>query len=286
MKKGKVTMKRFKKLLATILVGGCMLTMSACTPGGDAYTGYSNAYKKMSETGSLNVLFNLKVDDGTQTMSSTGNMKMNSKNEVYYEMTINGKSIVQYVQNGQVHTIVDGTEQVSSTSNTDKGTDKANMEGGEGAPNEKTDNTGFNSAKFLEEFSGILEAGKIKEMGVMDPISSKYISKITSSESGSDTVYTMTFPDEFLRILLNNMVKEQVQTSGGTLSFDSLKDFQCIAKENSNGYLYSIEYKGYTTVTVPGDYTSSGSSETFDLHIDLVMEMQNPGTAVEVVIPQ
>lgn len=263
-----------------------MLTMSACTPGGDAYTGYSNAYKKMSETGSLNVLFNLKVDDGTQTMSSTGNMKMNSKNEVYYEMTINGKSIVQYVQNGQVHTIVDGTEQVSSTSNTDKGTDKANMEGGEGAPNEKTDNTGFNSAKFLEEFSGILEAGKIKEMGVMDPISSKYISKITSSESGSDTVYTMTFPDEFLRILLNNMVKEQVQTSGGTLSFDSLKDFQCIAKENSNGYLYSIEYKGYTTVTVPGDYTSSGSSETFDLHIDLVMEMQNPGTAVEVVIPQ
>lgn len=278
-------MKKFKKLCAMILVGGCLMSMSACG-GGDAYSGYNSAYKKMSETGSLNVLFSLEVDDGTQTMSSTGNMKMNSQNEVYYEMTINGKDIMQYVQNGEVHTFVDGEEQIASTNNTNQGPERANPEGGQGEPNEKTDSTGFNSEKFLEEFSSILEAGKIKEMGVMDPISKNYISKITSSESGSDTIYTMTFPDEFLRVLLNKMVKEQVQTSGGTLSFDSLKDFECIAKENSSGYLYSIEYKGYTTVTVPGDYTNSGSEESFDLYIDLVMEIQNPGTAVEVVIPE
>lgn len=278
-------MKKLKKLCAMILVGGCLMFVSACG-GSDAYSGYSNAYKKMSETGSLNVLFSLEVDDGTQSMSSTGNMKMNAQNEVYYEMTINGKDIMQYVQNGEVHTFVDGQEQITSTSNTDRGADRGNPEGGQGEPNEKTDNTGFNSAKFLEEFSGILEAGKIKEMGVMDPISKNYISKITSSESGSDTVYTMTFPEEFLKVLLNKMVKEQMQSSGGTLSFDSLKDFECIAKENGSGYLYSIEYKGYTTVTVPGDYTNSGEAETFDLHIDLVMEIQNPGTAVEVVIPE
>lgn len=278
-------MKKFKKLCAMILVGGCLMSMSACG-GGDAYSGYNSAYKKMSETGSLNVLFSLKVDDGSQSMSSTGNMKMNSKNEVYYEMTINGKDIMQYVQNGEVHTFVDGQEQVSSTSNTNQGAERANPEGGQGEPNEKTDNTGFNSAKFLEEFSGILEAGKIKEMGVMDPIPKNYISKITSSQSGSDTVYTMTFPEEFLKTLLNKMVKEQMQSSGDALSFDTLKDFECIAKENSKGYLYSIEYKGYTTVTVPGDYTNSGSEETFDLHIDLVMEIQNPGTAVDVVIPE
>lgn len=278
-------MKKFKKLCAMILVGGCLMSMSACG-GSDAYSGYNSAYKKMSETGSLNVLFSLKVDDGSQSMSSTGNMKMNSKNEVYYEMTINGKDIMQYVQNGEVHTFVDGQEQVSSTSNTNQGADRANPEGGQGEPNEKTDNTGFNSAKFLEEFSGILEAGKIKEMGVMDPIPKNYISKITSSQSGSDTVYTMTFPEEFLKTLLNKMVKEQMQSSGDALSFDTLKDFECIAKENSKGYLYSIEYKGYTTVTVPGDYTNSGSEETFDLHIDLVMEIQNPGTAVDVVIPE
>lgn len=284
-KKGHVVMKKFKKLCAMILVGGCLISMSACG-GGDAYSGYNSAYRKMSETGSLNVLFSLEVDDGTQSMSSTGNMKMNAQNEVYYEMTINGKDIMQYVQDGEVHTFVDGQEQVTSTSNTDRGVDRANPEGGQGEPNEKTDNTGFNSAKFLEEFSGILEAGKIKEMGVMDPISKNYISKITSSQSGSDTVYTMTFPEEFLKVLLNKMVKEQMQSSGGTLSFDSLKDFECIAKENSSGYLYSIEYKGYTTVTVPGDYTNSGEAETFDLHIDLVMEIQNPGTAVEVVIPE
>lgn len=276
-------MKKFKKICAMVLVGGCLLSMSACGSS-SAYSGYSSAYQKMSQTGSLNVLFTLKVDDGSQTVNSTGNMKMNSNNEVYYEMKINGKEIVQYVQNGEVHTIVDGTEQTASTNDKNQGTERANLEGGDSS--EKTDGSGFNSGKFLEEFSGILEAGKIKEMGVMDPIPNNYISKITSSESGSDTVYTMTFPDEFLRTMLNAMVKEQVQGSSGTLSFDSLKDFECIAKENKDGYLYSIEYKGYTTVTVPGDYTTSGSEETFDLHIDLIMEIQNPGTAVDVVIPQ
>lgn len=278
-------MKRFKKICAMILVGGCLLTMSACG-GNDAYSGYSSAYQKMSQTGSLNVVFDLSLNDGSQTMRSTGNMKMNSSNEVYYEMEINGNEIVQYVQNGQVHTFVDGMEQVSSTSNTNQGTERGNADGGQGQPNEKTDSTGFNSQRFLEEFSGILEAGKIKEMGVLDPIPQNYISSITSSQSGSDTVYTMTFPSQFLKTLLNAMIKEQVQTSGETLSFDELKDFECIAKENSDGYLYAIEYKGYTTVTVPGEYTNSGNEETFDLYIDLKMEIQNPGTAVEVVIPQ
>lgn len=278
-------MKKLSKICATILMGGCLLALSGCA-GGDAYGGYSAAYKKMSEPGSLNVMFDLSVNDGSQTVTSNGNMKMNSDNEVYYEMKINGKEIMQYVQNGEVHTFVDGTEQVASTDNKDQGAEKANPDGGEGQPNEKTDNTGFNSEKFLEEFSGILEAGKIKEMGVLDPIPKNYISKISSSESGSDKVYTMTFPDEFLVKLLNAMVKEQVETSGATLSFDTLKDFECIAKENSDGYLYAIEYKGYTTVTVPGEYMSSGEDENFDLHIDLQMEIQNPGTAVEVVIPQ
>ena len=262
------------------------MTMGACSSDSDAYSAYSSAYQKMSQTGSLNVVFNLSVKDDSQTMKSTGNMKMNSKNEVYYEMTINGKEIMQYVRNGEVHTFVDGTEQVASTNNTKQGTERADIGGGEGQDSEKTAGSGFNSEKFLEEFSGMLEAGKIKEMGVLDPIPKNYVKNITSEKSGSDTVYTMTFPEQFLKTLLNAMIKEQVQTSGETISFDSLKDFECIAKENSKGYLYAIEYKGYTTVTVPGGYTTSGSAESFDLYIDLEMEIQNPGTAVEVVIPQ
>lgn len=277
-------MKKFSKICAMILVGASVLGLTACGSSSD-YSAYSKAYEKMSETGSLNVKFDLSVNDGSSTVNSTGNMKMNASNEVYYEMTINGTQIVQYVQNGEVHTIVNGTEQTASISNTNEGVERPNPDGGDNQATEKTEGSSFNSAKFLEEFSGILEAGKIKEMGVLDPIPQNYIKSITSSTSGSDTVYTMTFPEEFLKILLNKMVKEQVQTSGGTLSFDELKDFKCIAKENKDGYLYVIEYTGYTTVTVPGEYTSSGSQETFDLHIDLKMEIQNPGTAVEVVIP-
>lgn len=277
-------MKALRKLCTIGIAGVCVLTLGACG-GKSAYSDYSSAYKKMSEPGSLDVKFALAVDDGSQTVNSSGDMKMNSSNEVYYEMTINGKDIVQYVKDGQVHTIVDGDEQLASTNDKDKGVQKPDADNA-GESNEKTDSTGFNSEKFLEEFSGMLEAGKIKEMGVLDPIPQKYISEITSSKSGSDTVYTMTFPDEFLKTLLNAMISEQTEDSGTALSFDALKDFECVAKENSDGYLYAIEYKGYTTVTVPAEYVTSGSDETFDLNIDLNMEIQNPGTAVEVVIPE
>lgn len=274
-------MKKFRKACAIILAGASLLALTGCGSN-QAYSAYSDAYKKMSQTGSLNVEFDLTVKDDSDTMHSTGNMKMNAQNEVYYEMEINGREIVQYVQNGEIHTFVDGEEQTASINNTDQGVERGNPDGS----NEKENSTGFNSTRFLEEFSGMLEAGKIKEMGVLDPIPQNYVKEISSSTSGSDTVYTMTFPEEFLTTLLNKMIKEQTQTSGDTLSFDGLKDFECIATANSDGYLYMIEYRGYTTVTVPASYTGSGSEETFDLHIDLQMEIVDPGTAVEVVIPQ
>lgn len=278
-------MKSLKKITAVCLVLAVLCALTACG-GSDAYSSYSEAYKKTASVGSLNVEFELTVENEDTSIESTGNMKMNSDNEVYYEMVINGKQIMQYIQDGQVHTFVDGTEQVSSTDNKDSGTERANPEGGEGQSNEKTDGTGFNTEKFLEEFSGILEAGKIKEMGVLDPIPSKYIKEITAKESDSKTTYTITFPDEFLEALLDVMIDEQLGSSSTTIDFSNLKDFKCICKENSKGYLYFIEYKGYTTVTVPGDLMEDGKEESFDLYIDLEMEIQNPGKAVDVVIPE
>lgn len=283
-----MTVKILKNIFVLALALTMALACAACGGTGDAYTGYSEAYKKTSSVGSLNVKFELTVDNGDESMQSGGNMKMNSSNEVYYEMAINGKEILQYVQNGEIHTFIDGTEQVSSTDKTDQGPERADPnsggpEGGEGQANEKTDSTSFDTEKFMEEFSGMLEAGKIKEMGVLDPIPSRYVKNITAEKSGNDTVYTMTFPEDFLKRLLNTMTKEQLE--GDYLSFDSLKDFSCISKANSDGYIYFIQYKGYTTVTVTGDLMSSGEDETFDLNIDLQMTIQEPGTPVEVEIP-
>lgn len=276
-------MKNLKKIFVLALALVMALVCSACGGNSGAYSGYSEAYKKTSSVGSMNVVFELSVDNGEESMQSGGNMKMNSSNEVYYEMVVNGKEILQYVQNGKIHTFIDGTEQISSTDKTDAGPERADPNGGEGQNNEKTGSSSFDMEKFMEEFSGMLEAGKIKEMGVLDPIPSRYIKNITSEKSGNDTVYTMTFPEEFLKKLLNTMAKEQLE--GDYLSFDTLKDFSCVSKANSDGYIYFIQYKGYTTVTVTGDLMTSGEDETFNLNIDLQMTIQNPGTPVAVEIP-
>ncbi len=279
-----MNMKRINKILALTLALVMMtLCLTACG-GGDSYTDYTNAYKKTASPGSLNVEFELAVTADGQDMESTGNMKMDKNNNLYYEMVINGKEITQYVTNGEIHTFVDGRETVASTDNKDAGSERGNPEGGENDPNEKKDGTAFNTDKFLEEFSGMLEAGKIKEMGVLDPIPSRYIKEITSKADGNEVVYTMTFPDEFLEVLLDSMTSEQTTDDGG-ISFSNLKDFTCVAKQNSDGYLYFIEYSGFTTVTVPGAYMEDGQEHSFDLDIDLEMTMVNPGTAVTVEIP-
>ncbi len=275
-----------KKHTRIIAAAGVILMLNLASCGGkNAYGEYNEAYKKTASVGSLNVEFDLSVDKGDETVESEGNMKMNNAGDVYYEMKINGKDILQYVQNGEVHTFVDGEEQVTSTEDKNNGTQKADPNGGEGQPNAKEDGTAFESEKFLEEFSGMLEAGKIKEMGILDPIPSKYIRSIEKTVDGSDTVYTMTFPDEFLQRLLDAMIDEQVSSDGG-LTFSNLKDFTCITKANSDGFMNYIEYKGYTTVTVPAKYMTSGEDEVFDLHIELSVNIINPGVAAEVVIPE
>ncbi len=276
-------MKRNTKTIISVMLLGTLL-MAGCG-GKDAYTDYNNAYKKTASPGSLNVEFSLTVDSGDGDMDSSGNMKMNNKGEVYYEMEINGKEIMQYVEGGQVHTFVDGQEQITFTSDKNKGAQKADPDGGQGRPNEKTDGTSFNTEKFMEEFSGFLEAGKIKEMGVLDPIPSKYIKEITVTEQSGKKIYTMIFPDEFLQILLNAMIAEQVGDNSNGVQFSNLKDFTCVSKENTDGYLNYIQYKGYTTVTVPADYMADGKEKSFDLSIDLEMDIVNPGTAVDVIIP-
>ena len=165
---------------------------------------------------------------------------------------------------------------VTSTDD-DKGAEKADPDENE----EKTEGTSFNTEKFLEEISGMLEAGKIKEMGVLDPIPSKYIKEITEK----DGVYTITFPDEFLNTFLDIIVAEQIDLDGTGIEFSKLKNFKCISKENSDGYLNSIQYKGTTTVTVPADLMESGKEETFELDINLKIKIKNPGKAVDVEIP-
>lgn len=273
-----------KKAICICVCLVMIFSLAACGKS-DAYSSYSKAFSKTAEPKSLHILFDLALDDGSETVTSTGDMKVNANNEVYYEMTLNGKDIVQYVKNGTIHTLVDGKEQTSTTDNKDSGTERANPEGGKGKANEKTDNSGFNVEKFLEEFSGMLEAGKIKQTGVLDPIPSRYIKEIKTEKSGSNTLYTMTFPDEFLSALLKVLTEEQTKSTGMALEFSKLKDFVCVSRENSSGYLDAIEYKGYTTVKVPAELMDSGKEESFDLHIDLNMEIQNPGSAVEVVIP-
>ena len=278
-------MKMMKRLAALGMAGLMTMVLTGFGIGGDAYSSYSDAFRKTAEPGSLHVLFTLDLDDGETAVTSTGDMKVNASNEVNYAMEINGHEILQYIKDGQIRTIIDDQEMISSTDQKDQGVERGNPDGDKEAANEKTDGTAFVAERFLEEFSGMLEAGKIKQLGVLDPIDSRYIRDMEVEEDESGTYYTMTFPDEFLQALLDILTQEQQDAAETAIVFSDLQDFTCISRENSDGYLDQIEYSGFTTVTVPAELTEDGEELSFDLDIDLTIDIQDPGTAVEVEIP-
>ncbi len=277
---------KMMRRLAALGLGGLMVTvLSGFAIGGDAYSSYSEAFRKTAGTGSLHVLFTLDLDDGETEVTSTGDMKVNASNEVNYAMEINGHEILQYIKDGQIRTIIDDKEMIASTDQKDQGVERGNPDGDKDAANEKADGTAFVAERFLEEFSGMLEAGKIKQLGVLDPIDSRYIKDMEVEKEDDGTYYTMTFPKEFTQIILDIITSEQKDAAGTAIVFSDLQDFSVVSRENSDGYLDQIEYSGYTTVTVPADLTEDGEEMSFDLDIDLTIDIQDPGTEVKVEIP-
>lgn len=272
-------MKKIKVVLAISLAIIIAMSLSAC---GGPYSQYSAAYNKTSQNKSMNAQFSLKLTVDGEDTNSTGNFKMNSAGDIYYEMKLNGKDIVQYKDKDTIHTLVDGND--SSFNINDKKDNKKYDVDNEGKGNEKDNNSNFDQNKFLDEFSGMLEIGKIKELGILDPIPNKYIRSIKSTEYNGGNKYEMTFPDEFLEKLLNTIVAEQ-SSGSSPLSFSSFKDFSYLVTENADGFMDGMEYKGYTTVTVPGKLMTDGNEKNFDLYIDLIVNIVDPGSDVTFTLP-
>lgn len=277
MKKRRMEAVVLSVAMAIGVLGGC--------GGSGAYSGYESAYQRMTAGGGLETDFTLSLEgDGTQ-MKSTGNMKLKNEDnttKLYYEMQVGDKRIVQFSDGSAIYTD-DGTNKTkfSITGGGQKPEKAENESGGR----EKEEASEFNTQAFIQEFSGLLEAGKIKELGILDQIPEKYVKNTSSEKQGDNTVYTLTFTEALVKNFLNVLVRDQVKDSDNALTFGDLKDFVYTATANRDGVLCGIAYAGTVSVTVPAALMTSGEAKTFELTIDLALDIVNPGSPVELTLP-
>lgn len=273
-----------KKTLTVILSSVCAAAMLFGCSDQSAYDNYSKAYQAMAAPASMDADFTLELDTDTEDVTANGNMKLDlNANNLYFTMDLNGTQATQYLKDGILYTDINGQKTVMDTRSQNKEV-PSRIEGNEETGAGRTEGTSFDLNSFLDELATMLEATKIKEMGLLDPIPQNVISEITQSDddNGGKT-YEIELSSTMIKKIFNTMIAEQVSDEAYSLSFSDLKDFECTMHENSAGVLDAMTYGGNTVVTVPAAL-NNGTEMDIPMEITIDISLNNPGTAV--VIPE
>lgn len=265
--------KRILKMAAILTLTVSMLT--AC--GGSGYDTYASAYKKVTANGGMDADFDVSLKmDGT-TKKGSGNFKLDTSdgnNILYYEMDVDGSKVTQFSDGSYIYTDAGGNKTKYSMNAKPSGS--ANSEAAQ-----KEASQSFSTEAFLSEFASFLEAGKIKELGLLSPIEKAAVTK-TSEKDG---VYTLSFSDSLVKKYLNTMISNETQASGGdTLTIDKLTDFKYKATVKKD-IVTNVEYSGTIAVKVPASLMESGKEADYDLDFTIQIKFVNPGDAVSINIP-
>lgn len=265
--------KKLTKWIAVMAAAGLMLT--AC--GADAYASYAAAYNKVSENGGIDANIDMTVTmDGTTTQSK-GSFKLDTSGDnsiLYYEMTVGGSKVTQFSDGKYLYTDSDSGKTKYALDAKPSGGDRQKSDRKDAAPS-------FDASAFLSEFSSCLEAGKIKEMGLLSPIQKAAVTNI----SEKDGVYTLEFSDSVVKKYLNTLIANETQKSDGdTLRIDEMKGFsyKAVAKDS---VVTEVTYSGTIIVNVPASLMSSGSDQSYDMDFTIRVSYVNPGAAVSVTLP-
>ena len=273
MKKKSLLKKCIACAAASILA---VLSLTACG-GSDAYNGYAAAYNKVTAAGGMDAKFDVNLSMDSEDMSSEGEFKLDtsgSNNILYYEMATGDNDIVQFSDGEYIYTDMNDIKTKYKL-----GTKPS---GGNAEVDEAKESSGsFDTTAFLSEFSSFLEAGKIKELGLLSPIEKAAVSSITKD---GDT-YKLTFSDALVKKYLNTLVQNETgRDADDTIQIDELKDFTYEATEK-DGMITDLTYKGTLTVNVPGSLMEDGNDATYDLDMDIDISFVDPGQSVSVDLP-
>lgn len=272
-------MKKKTMVRCTAVFTISFLLITGCGGGKGGYDDYASAYKKVTANGGMDADFDVSLAmDGT-TVETSGNFKLDTSdgnNILYYEMEVNGADIVQFSDGKYLYTESDGHKtKYSLDSKPSASSDRREAE------QKNSSDATFDTEEFLNEFSSFLEAGKIKELGLLSPIEKAAVTNI--SEAGG--IYTLTFSDNLVKKYLNIMIKNETQSSGGeTLTIDELNNFTYKATVK-DGMVTGTEYSGTIEVEVPGSLMASGDAESYDLDFVIKITFVNPGDTVSITLP-
>ncbi|MBR6187271.1 MAG: hypothetical protein IKQ41_13560 [Clostridia bacterium] len=263
-----------KTLSLLALAVMCVFILSAC--GSDPYAEYAAAYNKVTANGGMDADLKAALTMDGKTTNCSGNFKVDTKSNImYYEMSTDDQVVTQYSDGSYLYTDQDGHKTKYSLNAKPAQNTAQDKQG-------KKDESGatFNTSEFLKEFSSFLEAGKIKELGLLSPIDK---AAVTKTIKNGDT-YTLEIADSLVKKYLNTMSANESGGKDKAIQIDKLTNFKYSATV-SNGIVTKVSYSGNVAVTVPANLMASGEAAAYDLVFSVDVSFNNPGSAVTVTLP-
>lgn len=271
-KRGNGLCRAFALVTAFML---CVGLLTACG-GSGGYDDYAAAYNRVTANGGMDADLSATLKmDGTTTRCS-GNFKVDTQSNIlYYQMTSGNDTITQFSDGSYLYTEQGGHKTkyaLNAKPSQSSAQDKQGQKDSSGSV--------FNTDEFLQEFSSFLEAGKIRELGLLSPIAKAVVTK--TSKSG-DT-YTLQVADSLVKTYLNTLAANESGGSGDTVQLTELNNFNYSATV-SNDMISSVTYSGTVSVNVPASLMASGEAADYDLEFSITTTFNNPGSAVSIDLP-
>lgn len=276
--------KNICKAVAILMAVAMVMGLSACGSGAD-YDAYAAAYKKVKAEGGMDVDLKATLTmDGTDK-EATGNFKVDmsdaEKTILFLTVDMDGDEITQFSDGEYLYTDARGSKTKFKLG------EKSQQEGartkGEDDPEPTEENAAapeFNSESFLEEFASFLEAGKIQELGLLDPIAKAAVTETTCEGN----VYTLKVNNQITEKYLNTLSQSVMADEDETVEVKDLKDFVYTATVE-NDFVTGFTCSGSMTVIVPASISSSGEETSYDLTLNISATFNNPGEKVTISLP-
>ena len=144
--------------------------------------------------------------------------------------------------------------------------------GGDAAPT-------FDASSFLSEFASFLDAGKIKDMGLLTPLSKLVVSETTVNGN----VYSLDVNESIVSTYLDSL-KSSIMADPDKLEIEKLDNF---AYETTieGDYVTNVKYAGDLVVNIDSSISPTGEDVTYTLKLEILVKFNNPGGEVDITLP-
>jgi hypothetical protein len=241
------------------------------------YKNYSDAFDNTNQAGSSEYITQIEVTlDDDETYSAEGHMYIRVDEET------DSVNFVNYMEL-EDSTITQFSDGISFY--VDDGDAKRKWNLGETSePEAELKERGdYNLEDYISQYCELLDANRLRDLQITQKMEQRLIEKTNRSSTSTGYTYVLNVSKQLVENVFNVVTAYAVDEDEESTTV-KVNDFGYEAKADRDNYIYQIIYTIDMDATIPAELTGD-EEEEHHVDIKMVVDIENPGEAVEFDLP-